>query len=92
METVKVKCTPCAGNEAGEVIINKCDYDPTCHQLVDDVAQPILSSEFVPPDGPPVDLVLESSPVDPTSKPTPEPTSEPTPEPTPTPKSGRKHR
>jgi hypothetical protein len=36
MDTVKIKVTPCEGNEEGCVIINKSDYDPGQHELYDE--------------------------------------------------------
>lgn len=62
VETVKIKCEPCAGNEVGEVIINKCDFNPEVHQLVGCEDAQVLSSEFVPPDGAPVDPSSDRTP------------------------------
>lgn len=49
VETIKVKCPSCAGNEAGEMLINKSDYDadPSRYELVGAEATPAP----MPPDG-----------------------------------------
>lgn len=39
---VRIRVAPCAGNEEGITEINKSDYDPEKHQLVDDGKQPSL--------------------------------------------------
>jgi hypothetical protein len=54
-ETVTIKCEPCEGNEAGEVVINKCDFDSARHTLAGCVG-PVPPADVPPADVPPADV------------------------------------
>ena len=45
LSTVKIKVAPCKGNEAGVVVLNEADYDPTKHELYDPAKEAAVKAE-----------------------------------------------
>ena len=45
LPTVRVKVKPCHGNEAGIVVMNEADYDPSKHELYDPAKEAALKAE-----------------------------------------------